>query len=140
MEKKLWFSLLLALLVFVPIFYHAGNSFASENSVKILEIEPDPLVPLKSGSEVHFKVKLEYTIIENSATITLLIQKGEYSGGIDVVVGSTTQVLTKGKGTITLEKTVTVPSTNVIQVFTPLGIPGQTSTTIVDRKFYKVIK
>jgi hypothetical protein len=140
MEKKLWFSLLLVLLVFSTIFYHAGNSSADGSSVKILEIDPDPSVQLNSGSEVHFKVKLQYTIIEDSATVNLLIQKGEYSSAIDNVLGSTQQVLNKGKGIIILEKTVKVPNTNIIQVFTPLMLPGETRTTIVDMKVYKVIK
>jgi hypothetical protein len=140
MDKKLWFWLLVLAVVCVATFYHIGNASAAGSYVKILKIEPDPSVPLKSGSEVHFKVNIGYKITEDSATINLLIQKGEYSGGIDTVVGSTMQVLTKGKGTITLEKTVKVPNTDVIQVFTPLMIPGQTSTTIVDMKYYKVVK
>jgi hypothetical protein len=139
MEKKPWVLLLLVLLVFSTFFYYAGNSSADGSSVKILEIDPDPSVPLKSGSEVHFKVKLQYTIIEDSATVNLLIQKGEYSSAIDNVVGSTMQVLNKGKGIITLEKTVKVPNTNILQVFTPLMIPNETRTTIVDMKVYKVI-
>jgi hypothetical protein len=140
MDKKLWFWLLVMPLVCMATFCHIGNASSAGSYVKILKIEPNPSVPLKSGSEVHFKVNIEYKVTDDSATVNLLIQKGEYSGGIDTVVGSTMQVLTKGKGTVTLEKTVTVPNTNVLQVFTPLMIPGQTSTTIVDMKYYKVIK
>lgn len=140
MKKKLLLSLPVVLVVFVIGFYYSGNCLAGGSSVKILEIDPKSSVVLKSGSEVHFKVKLEYNVIDDSATVNLIIQNAEYSGGVDAVVGSTMQVLTKGKGTVTLEKTVKVPDTNALQVFTPLMIPGKTQTSIVDMKAYKVIK
>jgi hypothetical protein len=49
-------------------------------------------------------------------------------------------VLTRGEGTVTLETTVTIPNTKALQVFTPLQLPGQAQTTIVDMKAYKVMK
>jgi hypothetical protein len=113
---------------------------AEGSSVKILEIEPIPAVVLKSDCEVHFKVKLEYSVVDDPATVNLIIQNAEYSGGVDAVIGSMMQVLSKSKGTVTLEKTVTVPDTDALQIFTPLMIPGKTRTSIVDMKAYKVIR
>lgn len=113
---------------------------SSESYVKILEIEPDPSVPLKIGSEIHFKAKVEYKVKEDSAIVNLLIQKGKYSGSLDTIVGSVQEVLTQGKGSVILGKTVKIPNTKALQVFTPLLIPGQTQTSIVDMKFYKVVK
>ena len=139
MMKKLLILLPLSLLVVVA-FYNVENCFAANNSIKILEIDPATSTQLKSGSEIHFKVKLEYTVTDDSAVVNMTFQKGEDSGSLDSVIGNTMQVLSKGKGTIIMEKTVMIPDTNVLQVFTPLMIPGQTKTTTVDVKVYKVIK
>jgi len=128
------------LLIVLAISLMATNAFAGSSSIKILEIDPSPSKSLKVGSEIHFKVKLEYNVSEDSAVANLIFQKGEDSGSFDSVIGNTMQVINKGKGTITLEKTITVPDIKVLQVFTPLMIPGQTQTTTVDMKAYKVIK
>ena len=82
----------------------------------------------------------EYAVREDSAMLNLVIQKGEYSNSPDVLVGSASEVVSKGKGTVTLEKIINIPDTKALQVFTPLAIPGQTRTLIVDMKFYKVVK
>jgi hypothetical protein len=128
------------LFIVLAISLMATNAFAGSSSIKILEIDPSPSKSLKVGSEIHFKVKLEYNVGEDSAVANLIFQKGEDSGSFDSVIGNTMQVINKGKGTITLEKTITVPDIKVLQVFTPLMIPGQTQTTTVDMKVYKVIK
>ena len=139
MKNKLFILLPLVLLVIISVSY-VDNCYAGNSSIKILEIDPKSSTPLKSGSKIHFKVKLEYDIVDDSAVVNLIFQKGEDSGSFDSVVGSTMQVISKGKGTLKMEKTVKVPDTNALQVFTPLMIPGQTQTTTVDMKVYKVIK
>jgi len=113
---------------------------ASDSYVKILEIEPDPSIPLVVGKDVHFKARIKYQVKEASAMISLLIQRGGSSQDLDVFLGSVEDVLTQGKGSITLEKTVRIPDTKVLQVFTFLKMPEQTKTTTVDMKYYKVIK
>jgi hypothetical protein len=128
------------LLIVLAISLMAINAFAGSSSIKILEIDPNPSKSLKVGSEIHFKVKLEYNVSDDSAVANLIFQKGEDSGNFDSVIGNTMQVINKGKGTVTLEKKITIPDTKVLQVFTPLMIPGQTQTTTVDMKVYKVVK
>ncbi len=113
---------------------------APDSYVKILEIEPDPSIPLVVGKNVHFKATIKYQVDEASAMISLLIQKAGSSQDEDVFLGSVEDVLTQGKGNITLEKTVKIPDTKAVQVFTFLKIPGQTKTSMVDMKYYKVIK
>jgi|GEM_PF-2469290 len=140
MKKIMWALLLVISFILSAALCYAGNAATQGSYVKILELQPDPSVPLEAGSTVHFEVKLEYYVKEDSATVDLLIQKGEHSGGTDPFIGSVMEVLTHGKGVVTLEIEVKVPDTKAIQVFTPLGIPGQTQTSIVDMRFYKVIK
>ncbi len=137
MNRALWYSSVLILLLFSPSYADTSNE---RNFIKILELSPDPSIPLKSGSEVRIKVKIEYSIAADSALINLLIQKDDSSGSTMSLIGNTMQTITKGSGTITLEKAVTVPDTSVLQVFTPLMIPGQTSTSTVDFRFYRVEK
>ena len=140
MKKTICLFLCILATTCVLALWTAEGIAASESYVKILKIEPDPSVPLKVGSEIHFKVTIEYAVKDDSAMVTLVIQKGEYSNSPDVLVGSVSEVVSKGKGTVTLEKTVNIPDTKALQVFTPLAIPGQTQTLIVDMKFYKVVK
>jgi hypothetical protein len=96
MMKRLFIVLSISLI--------AINAFAGSSSIKILEIEPNPQKSLKVGSEIHFKVKLEYNVSDDSAVANLIFQKGEDIGSFDSVVGNTMQVINKGKGTITLVK------------------------------------
>ena len=138
--KNMWYSLLIISSIFSATLCYAGNAAKQGSYVKILEIQPNPSIPLKSGSEVLFKVKIEYKVKEDSGTLNLIIQKGEYSGGFDTLIGSAMEVLTHGEGHVTLEKQIRVPDTQAIQVFTPLMIPGETRTSIVDMRSYKVIK
>jgi hypothetical protein len=140
MKKPIYLFLCVLAVTCVLTLWAAEGIAASESYVKILKIEPDPSVPLKVGSEIHFKVKIEYEVRDDSAMISLIIQKGEYSNSPDTLVGSVNDVLSKGKGNITLEKTVKIPDTMALQIFTPLLIPGKTQTSIVDMKFYKVVK
>ncbi|MFA6054837.1 MAG: hypothetical protein WC769_05630 [Thermodesulfovibrionales bacterium] len=119
---------------------YAGNEADQGDYVKILEIQPNPSVLLKAGNNIHFEVKIEYYVKEDSATVGLVIQKGESSGGIDPYIGSVMEVLTHGKGVVTLDIDVKVPDTKAVQVFTPLTVSGQTGTSTVDSRFYKVIE
>ena len=117
----------------------AGNADYHDNYIKIIQIQPDPSVPLEAGSEVHFEVQLEYYVNEDSATASLIIQKGEHSGGSNVLIENVKDFLAPGKGTLTLETTVKVPDTKLVEIFTPLTISGQTQTSILDMRSYKVI-
>ncbi len=138
--KKIICALLLVSALFVVYTGHAETDVKKGNYVKILEIQPDLSLPLEVGSEVNFEVTVEYYLNEDSATVDLVIQKGEHSGGTDPFVGQETEVIGHGSGVVTLKAKVKVPETKAIQIFTPLTLQGQNSSSIVDSRFYKVIK
>jgi hypothetical protein len=140
MKKVMCALLSIFSLIFSAALCYAGNAADEGDYVKILEIQPNPSVPLEAGSNVHFEVKIEYYVKEDSATVDLVIQKGESSGGIGSHIGSVMEVLTHGKGVVTLDIDVKVPDTKAVQIFTPLTVSGQTGTSTVDSRFYKVIK
>jgi len=76
--------------------------------VEILEIQPNPSVSLEIGSVVDFEVTVEYYVKEDTASIDLVIQKGEHSGGADSYIGGDKDVLTSGQGTVTLKAKMSI--------------------------------
>ena len=115
----------------------AQTTTSSGSSVKILSIAPELSKPLYIGDKTKIIVEVEYVMSQDSGTITLVIQKGE-SGGFPL--GSSTEVVLKGKGTIKLEAEIQIPDTKALQVFTPLSFQGGASTSIVDYRAFKVTK
>jgi hypothetical protein len=140
MNKVIWSSSLLISLFFLAATCYAETATNQDSYVKILEIQPNPSVSLEVGSVVAFEVTVEYYVKEDTASIDLVIQKGEHSGGTDSYIGGDKDVLTSGQGNVTLKAKIKVPDTKAIEVFTPLTMQGQNSTSIVDSRFYKVIK
>lgn len=136
MKKIILVSSLIMSLIFLVATSYAESTSTQSSYVKILEIQPDLSVPLEVGSDVDFEVKVEYSVEEDSATIDLVIQKG----GISPFIGGDTDIITRGQGVVTLKAKVKIPDTKAIQVFTPLGLQGQAQTSIVDSRFYKVVK
>ena len=114
-----------------------AQSTISGSSVKIVSIAPELSKPLYVGDKKKIMVEVEYVMSQDSGTITLVIQKGE-SGGLPL--GSSTEVVLRGKGRIKLEAEIQVPDTKAIQVFTPLSHQGGASTSIVDYRAFKVAK
>jgi len=139
MKKNICYLILIISCIFTPILCHAGNTSNHDNYVKIIQIQPDPSVPLEAGTEVHFEVQLEYYVNEDSATVSLIIQKGEHSDNSSVLIGNVKEFIAHGKGTLTLETSVKVPDTKLIEIFAPLTTSGQTQTSILDMRSYKVI-
>lgn len=109
---------------------------SSGNKVKIVSISPEISKPLSAGQNYDIEVTVEYTIKAENGNITLVIQRGD---SITSVLANTTEPITKGSGKITLKANIVVPSVNSITVFTPLSLQGETSTTVVDTRIYKVI-
>lgn len=140
MKKILCCLSLILSFLFIAATCYSANATDQDTYVKILEIQPNLSVPLEVGSVVFFEVKVEYYLKEDSATISLVIQRGEYSSGVDSYIGGDTDVVTHGKGVETLKAKVTIPDTKAIQVFTPLSVQGQGATSIVDSRFYKVLR
>ncbi|HUJ18796.1 MAG TPA: CsgG/HfaB family protein [Nitrospirota bacterium] len=141
--KCLRASLLLLPLILIYIPCNAGLCFAEGNTIKVVEIQPDPFLPLVLSSEVHFMVKVEYNMVDPLGDITVIIQKGEF-GGVDPIIASIRKVVPKGSGSIVLEQTARVPETRVLKVATQIlgfgtTIINHTNDTL-DFKEYSVIK
>ena len=115
----------------------AQTTTSSGSSVKIIDIVPELSGPLYVGERQTIVVEVEYVMSQDSGTITLVIQKGE-SGGRPL--GSSTEVVSKGKGKIKLEAVIQIPDTKAIQVFTPLSYQDGAGTYIVDYRAYKVAR
>lgn len=108
------------------------------DTVRIVSIAPEPEETLHAGDRVRIHVEVEYNLVSAaSATIMLVVQQGE-SGKLPLA--NETQVVQKGAGTVVLGKEIEIPDTAAIQVFTPLTPQGATSTQVVDRRAYKVVK
>lgn len=102
--------------------------------VKIRSIAPDALTPLRRGTVVQFNVTVDYQLAEPSGALNLVIQNG--SGEL---LGSSARVVSKGRGTAELEKSIAIPANvDTIEVFTPVLIQGETQTRVADLRFYKV--
>ncbi|HEY6241502.1 MAG TPA: hypothetical protein VIW78_11770, partial [Burkholderiales bacterium] len=105
--------------------------------MKIVNIAPVLSKPLYVGEKARIMVEVEYVMSQESGTITLVLQTGESGGPF---LGNSTDVVFKGKGTVKLEREITIPDTKAIQVFTPLTPQGVTDTSIVDYRAFKVEK
>jgi len=104
-------------------------------SVKILSTIPEISTPLHVGEHVKLQVDISYTLTANSGTLGLVVEAADNSNVTGAMEG-----ITKGSGTLALQAEFVVPSTKVIQVFTPLSAQGQTSTTTVDWRAFKVVR
>jgi hypothetical protein len=108
---------------------------SSGSSVKILRITPDVSKPLFIGERVALAIDVEYTMAKDSGTLSLVVQRGE-SGFQPLAY--TTEVVSRGKETVTLKVDFEVPDTRAITIFTPLSNQGDSYTHIVDTRAYKV--
>ncbi len=112
----------------------AGCSLMSENKVKIVSISPDINVELSAGAKIDIEVALEYNLKQDNGSINLVIQDAQ-----NTPVGSILEPIKKGAGKLTLKRTITVPKTSALAIFTPLKPEGETETTVVDSRVYKVV-
>ena len=112
----------------------SGTRALSGSSVKIVGITPDISAPLRVGERVTLMVDISYSLAVDSGTVTLVIQAADNSGIVQNM-----EVLSKGEGKTSLKAEFTVPDTKAVQIFTPLSAQGQTSSSTVDYRAYKVI-
>ena len=117
----------------------AGCSGKSEallgfgNMVKIVSITPDINSTLTEGDKLDLEVTLEYRLKEDNGSVSLVIQDAQ-----NTPVGSLLEPVKKGSGKLTLKRTITVPKTGALAVFTPLSASGESKTEIVDKRVFKV--
>ncbi len=130
-------SLIVLLVIGLAGFFASCSSSSEGNVVKIVSISPDINTPLQVGSSVEISVDVEYTLKQNKGEITLVLQQGDATPTISL--GEVVSPIKKGSGKLTLKANITIPKTDSIQVFTPLRIPGESQTTIVDMRVLKVV-
>jgi hypothetical protein len=114
------------------------TSGPEQGSVKIVSIKPAKDAVIRVDDRLDVDVAVEYTLKSGKGTLSLVIQNEDASGA-DRFIDSERYDLTAGSGTLTLKKSIIVPQTTKIGVFTPIYIGGiYKKTTIVDHQRYKV--
>jgi hypothetical protein len=103
--------------------------------VKIVDVSPDPRSPLKVGDKVKVQVEVSYALTTDAGQITLVVQSAN-----NATLANHTAVVKKGDGKLKLSASFVVPDSNAVQIFTPLSAQGQTATSTVDHRAYKVVK
>ncbi|MEZ5615895.1 MAG: hypothetical protein R3E35_11855 [Rhodocyclaceae bacterium] len=113
---------------------HFGTPAPTGSSVQIASVSPSVGEPLHVGEKVKLKVDVNYTLTGESGTLALIVQAADNSA-----ISQNFEVVTKGSGKATLEAEFIVPSTKAIQLFTPLSAQGQSSTSTVESRAFKVV-
>ncbi len=103
------------------------------SSVKIVSTSPGANEALRVGETVTLEVGVEYTLESDSGTLALVVQ-----GADNRPIASQMEVVTRGADSLSLKVAFIVPDTNAIQIFTPLSAQGQTGTSTVDTRAFKV--
>jgi hypothetical protein len=131
--------MLLALCVHVGAEAQSGShtDTPTGSSVKIERIEPSLAQLVRAGTKVRFEVEISYVVTADSATVGLIVQRGDSSE--NRVLSFTTDIAPKGSGKLTMSTEVVIPDTRVIHVFTPLSHQGDSRTSVVDMRSYKVV-
>jgi hypothetical protein len=105
----------------------------SGSSVHISNISPPTDQHFTVGQKVSLEVQAAYTMASDSGAIAIAVQSAD-----NQPITQNFEVVTRGSGTITLKAQFDVPDTKAIQVFVPLSAQGQSGTTTVDIRAYKV--
>ena len=103
-----------------------------EKSIKIAGVSPDIHKPLRAGAALEISVDTEYLINQQRGSVFINIQDHQS------VLATVSEPITQGTGKTTLRATITVPSTDSIQVFSGIMIEGQSETQTVDMREYIV--
>jgi outer membrane lipoprotein SlyB len=117
----------------------AGCTAGTEQgSVRIVSIKPAADAVIRVDDRLDVEVAVEYTLKSEKGGISLVIQN-EDATGADRHIASERLDLSAGSGTVTLKKSIIVPQTTKIGVFTPVYTGGvYKKTSIVDHRRYKV--
>lgn len=138
---KLYLSTLFSMLLLFGCSEHEGDSanqadgvVEHKDSVKILSASPDHTVTLKVGSRVTMRYEVQYNLESaETGSLTMVIQTAS-----NETLGNEFYVVDKGSGTQFMEAEIVVPDTRAVQVFTPLNPQGNSRTTIVESRLYRV--
>ena len=113
----------------------SAPSGPSGSFVKIVSVSPDTGTALKVGDKVKLQVEVNYALSSDGGTVSLVVQAANNAS-----LAHNMEVIQKGSGKATLSAEFVVPDSNAVQIFTPLSAQGQTSTSTVDHRAYKVTK
>ncbi len=105
--------------------------------VRIAKLSPDATRPLKVGDKVkvNLQVQLDYALTRaDTGAVMVVVQTADNQNLVQKA-----QAVRKGVGKATLAVEFVVPQTSAVKVFTPLSEQGQTSTTTVALRTYKVV-
>ena len=103
--------------------------------VRIAKLSPDATLPLKVGEKVNLQVQLDYALTKaDTGALMVVVQSAENQNLVQKA-----QSVTKGVGKATLAVDFVVPQTSAVKVFAPLSEQGQSSTTTVALRTYKVV-
>lgn len=103
--------------------------------VRIAKLSPDATRPLKVGDKVNLQVQLDYALTKaDTGAVMVVVQTADNQNLVQKA-----QAVRKGVGKATLAAEFVVPQTSAVKVFTPLSEQGQTSTTTVALRTYKVV-
>ena len=105
----------------------------SGSTVSIVDIQPSTGIPLSKGQTFELKVKVSYTLTSESGTLGLVVQDAS-----NTPLAQEINVVLRGSGTESFSLKFTVPETKAIQVFTALSSQGQSSTSTVSSRTFKV--
>lgn len=104
--------------------------------VRIAKLSPDATMPLKVGDKVNLQVQLDYALTKaDTGAVMVVVQTADNQNLVQKA-----QAVRKGIGKATLAVEFVVPQTSAVKVFTPLSEQGQTSTTTVALRTYKVVE
>lgn len=104
--------------------------------VRIAKLSPDATMPLKVGDKVNLQVQLDYALTRaDTGAVMVVVQTADNQNLVQKA-----QAVRKGIGKATLAVEFVVPQTSAVKVFTPLSEQGQTSTTTVALRTYKVVE
>lgn len=135
MRIPLSIALILAALFLGACDQRASSSAPRGSFVKIVSVSPDTSSALKAGDKVKVQVEVSYALTSDRGTVSLVVQ-----GANNASLAHSRQVIQKGSGKAMLSAEFVVPDSSAVQIFTPLSAQGQTSTSTVAHRAYKVTK
>lgn len=103
------------------------------STVSITDVTPSLGVPLVVGDEVKLRVSVAYALPVDSGTLALVVQDARSAPLAEVA-----NVVLKGGGTEKFEASFKVPDTSAIHIFAALSGQGQSATSTVATRSYKV--
>ncbi len=110
-----------------------ASNGATRRAVTISSISPSPDKPLQVGSKTRIEMGIEYTVPSPGGILGIVIQDSNNSP-----VKSNLKEVPSGSGTITSEIEFVVPNAKHIDVHVPLYVKGETKSSQVAVKQFKI--